>query len=462
MMKRYKMVGALLLWGAVGIASARVEMPGVFSDHMVLQQDQPLRFYGIADPGERIAVMADTTRGETVADGRGRWRVELPQRAPGRPFSVTVQGSSNRLQFANVVVGEVWFASGQSNMGWPLLWILGADKEIAAATNPQVRIYNAPERAAARPLDLVDGQWYPATPDSVKDYSALCVFFALKLQRELGVPVGIVHSSRGGSRIEPWIPAETYMGFPGDNRIQVPNLHWAFWAPAGLYNGQVSALTQYPVRGILWYQGESNLNDGAVYRDKLKALISGWRKAWNQPQLPFYFAQITPLDEANYGSYLPPFWEMQNDVVTTLPQVAMIPTLDLNPNLKLHPDEKKPVGERFADMALNKVYGRPRPSEAPMLRSFEATAGGMKIQFDHATGLRTRDGGPVRGFEIAGRDLQYRPAQAQIQSESVLVSSPLVSQPYAVRYAWSHRYTSNLVNAAGLPAAPFRTSRSGG
>lgn len=461
-MRARQVIGCLLLAAMAGSADARVEMAGVFSDHMVLQQGQPLRFYGVADPGEPVSVIADVARGATVADGRGRWRLELPARVPGRPFQVLVQGRSNQLRFQNVVVGEVWFASGQSNMGWPLQWVAGAERDILAAHNDDVRLYNVPERAAAVPLDLVDGQWYAATPETAKDFSALCVFFALKLQRELGVPVGVIHSSRGGSRIEPWIPTNSYIGFPGDQRGKVPNLHWAFWAPAGLFNGQVAALTSYPVRGVLWSQGESNLNDGAAYRDKLKALISGWRQAWQLPRLPFYFAQIAPLDEANFGAYLPVFWEAQNDAVASIADTAMIPTLDLNPSLKLHPDEKKPVGERFADVALDQVYGKARLSLAPAYRSHELAGAAIRIRYDHARGLRSSDGRAVSGFEIAGRDFVYRPAQARIEGETVLVSSPEVSQPVAVRYAWTPRYLSNLVNAAALPAAPFRTSRSDG
>jgi sialate O-acetylesterase len=503
-MKNPVAVFCLLL--AATAALADVEMPGVFGDDMVLQRDRPIALWGRADPGEPVTVRLGDHEVRTQADPAGSWRLDLPAHPAGGPHTVTVTGN-NSIEFDNVLIGEVWICSGQSNMEWPLERTEDAEAAIEAANDPLLRGIQVQNRLAGLPHFDIDGEWQHANPETAPGVSAVAYYFGRELRRELEVPVGLIDASWGGSRIEPWTPPEGFAAVPAVQAIREeidraqadfretlgpaldaleawvresrnalaeggslqppprfghPLGQWE--APTGLYNGMVHPLVPYTMRGVIWYQGESNLEDGSAYLDKMKALVGGWRQVWGQGDFPFYFVQLAPFDYTMYWpvekTALPLIWEAQADALA-ITNTGMAVTTDIGDLKDIHPGNKRDVGKRLALWALARTYVRDDlVYSGPLYRSMEVEGRRIRLHFDHTGGgLVSRDGEPLRRFEIAGDDREFVAADATIDGDTVVVWSDAVSQPSAVRFGWHQEAQPNLSNREGLPASPFRTHR---
>jgi sialate O-acetylesterase len=418
-------------------ARADVKLPSVLGSRMVLQRDKPLPVWGWADPGEEVKVEFAGQHASAKADDKGSWKVTLPAvKADGKTHRLTVTGK-NKVELEDVLIGEVWVGSGQSNMEWPLAATQKAKEAVAAAKHPTIRLFHVPKVQAKEPARDVKASWKPCTPDATKNFSAVLYYFGVHLQRELHVPVGLINSSWGGSPIEPWTVGPKGSG--------------------GMHNGMIAPVMPFAIRGVIWYQGESNVGNGIKYRDKMAALISGWRHVWGK-DMPFYFVQIAPWSKYRPGS-LPPLWEGQ---VATLkiPGTGMAVTTDLVDNINdIHPQNKRDVGDRLALWALAKTYGKKDlVYSGPLYKSMKVEGDKVRLSFAHAAGgLKSRDGKPLSEFEVAGEDGKFVPAEAAIEGETVVVHAKGVASPTQVRFGWRNTANPNLANTAGLPASPFQT-----
>ncbi|HNT35728.1 MAG TPA: sialate O-acetylesterase [bacterium] len=502
------MAGFLVLtaWLAVFPSGswAVVRLPKIFGDHMVLQRNATLPLWGWADAGEEIIVSIGEQRVTTTADSSGQWKVSLAAlREPG-PYSMTVTGANNSVQFSDILVGEVWFCSGQSNMEWQMNNINQADAEKAAAQFPNIRLFHVPKKAVSHPESDVDASWKACTPEEIPTFSAVAYFFGREIHEKVKVPVGLINCSWGGTRIEPWTPP---VGFDGIREVadiltvvqQADSQHkqavnealkqydqWLAsaketfakgsdveappaWpahplsshvAPTSLYNGMVHPLVPFAIRGAIWYQGESNHQEGLLYTWKMKALVEGWRKVWGQGDFPFYYVQLAPYRYQD-PNFLPLIWEAQQKAMDVISKSGMAVVTDLVDNVAdIHPRNKKDVGKRLALWALKNEYGQSDlPASGPVYQKMEIEGYRIRLHFTSAEGgLKTRDGKPLDSFMIAGEDKQFVPAMADFEGENIIsVASESIVQPVAVRFGWNQEAMPNLINGAGLPASPFRT-----
>ncbi|RZA33483.1 MAG: sialate O-acetylesterase [Lysobacteraceae bacterium] len=450
-------------------AFAEVRLPAILSDHMVLQRAARVPVWGWAAPGEGVSVRFGNQAHSMHAGPDGRWRVHLDLGSAGQaPGTLVVRGDSNEIVVNDVLVGEVWLASGQSNMEKPFgekkgqRPTFGSEETVAGADQPNIRLFKVAKVKAEHPADDVTGAWVRSSPASLlsTQFSAAAYHFGRRLKQELGTPVGLIDASWGGTRIESWtapdlVPPQTLPPQVKDR-------------PASLYNGMIAGLAPFALKGALWYQGESNIlytDDGPAYTPKMEALVAGWRRAF-ETELPFYYVQLAPhlysvvrAEQVSHGAEsLPRLREAQTDALR-IPNTAMIVTTDLADDLRdIHPRDKQTVGLRLANLALARTYGRTGIEPfGPTFRSVRFAGGRAIVGFDHAQGLAARDGKALDWFEIAGEDGQFHPAVARIEGGEVVVSSPQVAAPTSVRFGWHEAATPNLVNRAGLPAVPFRS-----
>ena len=484
---------------------ADVRLPHIFGDHMVLQREKPIRVWGWAEPGEKVTVAIGNEHAEATADEHRHWKVELPPVASKSPIEVTVAGK-NKIVLHDVLLGEVWICSGQSNMQMSVASSDNSRKEIADANHPNIRLLTVPMRPAGEPADNFSGSWVACTPKTVPGFTAVGYFFGRSLHEQLEVPIGLINSSWGGTRIEPWTPPVGFAEVPAlasilsdiekakaeYAKMTVDVLpRYADWlalaqqakarhepipappewpasplsnnyAPTGLYNGMIHPLVPFAIRGAIWYQGESNLGDGKLYFDKMKALIGGWRSVWHEGDFSFLYVQLAPF---KYGStdptLLPKIWEAQTAALA-IPNTGMAVTNDIGNPTDIHPKDKQDVGKRLALWALAKTYGKQIVYAGPLYveNSMKIEGSKIRVKFDHVGGgLVARNGKPLNWFQIAGADKNFVDAEAIIDGEWVIVSSPKVSKPVAVRFAWDQIADPNLQNVEGLPAAAFRTDK---
>ncbi len=489
---------------AAGTSFADVTLPRIFASDMVLQRDMPLPVWGWATPGEQVTVTIAGQKVATKADTLGRWQVKLAALpASAKPLEMTVTGK-NTVQFKNILVGDVWVCSGQSNMELQMKSVINATEEIASADRPAIRLFQVQKFVAPSPASNVLGRWDVCTPETVKSFSAVGYFFAVNLHKQIDVPIGLIGTSWGGTRIEPWTPAEAFAAVPAlatiagtvaqQNQQQtgaleplLPSLEaWLKAAsaarakgqpippmpplppaltdngkPTALYNGMVTGLVPFGIRGAIWYQGESNVSEGMLYCEKMKALIGGWRKAWGQGEFPFYYVQLAPYRYGNEPQKLPELWEAQVAALS-IPNTGMAVTNDIFGTVSnIHPTNKQDVGKRLALWALAKTYGvKDVVYSGPLYKSMKIEGSTIRVSFDHVGGgLASRDGEPLSWFEIAASDGKFVKADAKIDGQTVVVSSEEVPAPAAVRFAWSQVATPNLMNKEGLPASAFRTAQ---
>ena len=419
---------------------ADVRLPAVIGSHAVLQRDVPLPLWGWAEPNEEVTVAIDDNKATAKADADGKWRVTLkPMKADGKPHKLTVAGK-NELVLEDILIGEVWVGSGQSNMEWHLRSTHGAAEAIAAAKYPKIRLFHVPKVQKPQPASDVQATWKACTPETVPSFSGVLYYFGRKLHEEIDVPVGLINSSWGGSPIEPWTVTKDGSG--------------------GMYNGMIHPLQPFTVRGAIWYQGETNVmqKNGLAYYDKMKALSEGWRKTWNNDRLSFYFVQIAPWSGYQPGQ-LPALWEAQVASLK-IPRTGMVVATDLVDNIgDIHPRNKLDVGNRLARWALAKNYGqKDLVYSGPLYKSMKVEGHKIRLSFAHVGGgLISRDKKPLTEFQIAGEDGKFVPAVATIDGCEVVVQADEVASPKQVRFGWHKVANPNLSNRAGLPASPFQT-----
>jgi sialate O-acetylesterase len=484
-------------------AFAAVKLPSIFTDHMVLQRDKAVPVWGKATPGEEITVEFAGQKKTTKADAGGKWMVKLdPMPANAEPQVL----KAGNVSVQDVLIGEVWLASGQSNMEWEMQMKPDSKADIPNTTHPNLRLIEVPKTTALTPQDDVPAKWERSAPESAATFSAIGYYFGLKLHEELKVPVGIIQSAWGGTRIEPWTSIEGFDAVPelkdfvADVRSKLPGsdayraahekhlvavtqwqqavktalekkqpvpaipgqpatLDAGAGTPTALYNAMIHPLVPFAMRGAIWYQGESNHNEGFVYTDKKKALLASWRSVFQQPELPFYFVQIAPFQ---YGTEEPEilaqFWQAQRKCLD-IPHTGMAVITDIGEIPDIHPAKKKEVARRLSLWAMSKTYGKTDidPS-GPLYASHAIEGAAIRVKFAHAaSGLASRDGKALTHFEIAGRDGLFHAAEAQIDGDSIVLTSAKVSQPRRARFAWSKLAIPNLMDKDGLPATAFHT-----
>lgn len=483
-------------------ARAEITLAPLLRDGAVLQRDKPVPVWGTAHAGEKIRVQFAAQTAETTADAQGRWRVQLaPLKASVTPGEIVVTGATSpTVRVADVLVGEVWLCSGQSNMGFRVSRSISAKTDVPAASFPLIRQYDVPTVTTGTPQSTAAGTWVRTTPETVRLFTAVGYYFALELHRALGVPVGFIRAAPGGTRIEAWMSAEALAGDPA---FAVVGERWrdsvagyevrraahertvAAWekesaaakaagrefakakpaelqglglaAPSGLFNGMIHPLVPYALRGIVWYQGESNHTRAAEYHALFPAMIRQWRRDFAQGELPFYFVQLANYEQpSDKTGRLWAYLREAQAAALALPNTGMAVAVDVGDPKDLHPPNKPELGRRLALHARAKVYGEKLACESPRARGFEPAPGGMRVRLGDAAGLHLRDG-KTGGAEIAGADKVFHPATIRVDGESVVLASPAVPTPVAVRYAWKNAPETSLYNGAGLPVAPFRS-----
>ena len=485
---RLQIVRALagcVLGGSVSLHAGELKLAAIFGDNMVLQQQQRVPVWGWSTPGAAVKVYFNGQTKQTHADANGHWLVRLAKlKACAEPQSLVVESGETKT-FTNILVGEVWLASGQSNMEKPIgkqpgqKPTLNAEAELGAANYPQIRIFKVEKNLAATPradLDKFIG-WQLCSSNSLDEthFSAAAYFFGREIHTNLNVPVGLVESSWGGTRIEPWTPPVGFESVSSQAKFAQTILatnKLANTRPMAIYNAMIAPLAGFAMRGALWYQGESNLmgtnasNDYLDYADKMRALVGGWRQVWDEGNFPFYFVQIAPfkyyggkVPRVNSPEMLAEFWTLQSHAVERIKNTGMVVTTDLVDNLDdIHPRDKASVGHRLALLALNKTYGENVACSGPTYRKMKIVGDHIALSFDHsAGGLVSKDNQPLTWFTIADADKKFVPGEAKIVGDTVEVSAAGISKPAAVRFAWAETAQPNFYNRAGLPAEPFRT-----
>jgi sialate O-acetylesterase len=481
---------------------AAVKPHALIAENMVLQQGMKVPIWGTADDGEQVTVQFQGQ--EATATAReGKWLVRLDNLKTGGPYEMTIRGS-NTIHFKNVLVGEVWICSGQSNMEWPVQATQDAGKTIEQSTNPMIRLFTVAKRPASAPLKEVQGSWAECGPNAVPGFSAVGYFFGRDLQKALQVPVGLIHTSWGGTPAEAWTsrealeaePSLRYMAEKQDRELHdYPKALDRFaeefgrfrnlvakataaghdlpsppalpgdparnpWGASTLYNGMIAPLVPFAIRGATWYQGESNAGRAYEYRTLLPAMIRSWRAAWNEGDFTFLIVQLAPFTKIvrePTDSDWAELREAQLSTAQTLPKTGLAVITDVGEEFDIHPRKKKPVGARLALAARALAYDQKIVYAGPTYSAMHVDGSKIVLSFKHVgSGLVAR-GGPLTGFAVAGPDHKFVNAQAEIQGDKVVVSSPQVAQPVAVRFGWANYPVVNLWNKAGLPASPFRT-----
>ena len=463
-MKKYFLLFQILLLSLA--AHAVPKLPTLFSDNMVMQQNTIAQLWGTARPGHKGKMKASWGAGQTVmADAVGNWRASLPTSVAGGPYTITVSDGKT-ITLNNVMLGEVWLCSGQSNMEFPVKgWaqVLHADEEVAQAVHPDIRLLQIHKVSTLHPTGEVIANsptWQECSPQTVPEFSAVAYFFARQLTQALHVPVGVIDATWGGSNIESWISGETltqlpYMKSICDHLSGPTDRN----TPTALYNGMIRPLIPMAMRGVCWSQGEQNERRGYEYRDLFSMLIRDWRKAW-QRDFPFYFVQLANFHERHQEPVEAEWAELREaqDLALHLAHTGMAVTMDIGEGGNVHYPNKQEVGRRLALQALAKTYGKDVTCDGPRLAGYTISRDTVTVAFDHADGGLKAKAGRLTQFTVAGPDHIWHNAKAVIVDAShVAVWSDSVPMPVAVRYAWQDNPDADLYNGMGLPAAAFRT-----
>lgn len=475
---------------------AEIKMPVVFTDNMVLQRGASVPVWGWANDGETVTVQFAGQRVSTKAKN-GKWMVELKSmRANATPSRMTIDGR-NRIELNNILVGEVWLCSGQSNMAWTMLKSDDPQAEIANSANPMLRLFTVQRKKSDTPLEDLDMPWntgvygwQEASNQSVPDFSAVAYYFGKKLQKDLGVPVGLIHSSWGGSPAEAWTSNETLSSNKNYREDILDNYYLqlarhkkalaegkksrAPWQPSELYNGMINALVPYAIKGAIWYQGESNAGRAYQYRSLFPDMIKDWQKKWKQSDFTFLAVQLAPWDRNQKRSMeeitakpVESGWAELREaqlMAAKSPKNGMVVITDHGTKDDIHPPVKKPVGERLVLAARGIAYKEKITYSGPIFKTMKVKkekSGTYKaiLSFDHVgKGLEAK-GGKLTGFAVCGADQNFVWADAEIDGDTIVVSSPEVTKPVAVRFGWADYPVVNLFNKDGLPASPFRTDK---
>jgi sialate O-acetylesterase len=472
-------LAAIVLIVADSPARGDVKLPSLFGSHMVLQRDQKDRVWGKADPGEEVTVTIDHQVKTTKAGTDGKWLVTLDPMPAGGPHTLTVVGK-NTITLGDILVGEVWLCSGQSNMEWPVGQANDADLETRTAGNPQIRVISVPKVGTQEPQDNFDGKWEVCTSQTVASFSAVGYFFGRQLAESLHVPIGLIDDSWGGSSCEAWVRRDLLAADArynalldrwkkiesGDQSAPQPKNLKSLLAgnarPANIYNGVLKPTIGYGMRGVIWYQGESNASRAYQYRDLFPLMIQSWRDEWNIGDFPFYWVQLADF-RAEKPEPVESDWaelrEAQTMTLSRLPNTGQAVIIDLGETQDIHPRNKQDVAKRLARWALARDYGIAVPYQSPTYKSMEKQDSKIVLTFDNVGGgLKPFDVAAPRGFAIAASDRKFVWAEARVVGkDKVEVWSNEVSDPVAVRYAWADNPVCNLYSREGLPVTPFRT-----
>lgn len=431
-----------------------IELPAIFSDHMVLQRDQAIPVWGRATPGEVVTVRLEGSPARRDrADTDGHWRVDLPaEPASTNPRVLRIEGRSVQT-FKDVLVGEVWICSGQSNMEWSILQSKDAQLEIEASEDPWLRHIKVNRATATEGQFTFAGAWELSSPKVAGNWTAVGTHFGRKLRRELGVPVGLINTTWGGTRIEPWCDPSALAQKPTFAEL-VESRRADPQAPGALFDAMVHPLIPYGMRGAVWYQGESNAGEPERYRELLPLMIRSWREAWGQGDFPFGVVQLAPFESNGRWAELR---EAQDFGARAAGNAGLVVLLDVGNPTDIHPADKQTVGQRLGRWALAETYGRNILPSGPKVRSVTFTESSCVVQLDHAVGLGTRDGTAPGEFEVSIDKRSWQAAEATIAGNQITISGNGI---VAVRYAWSDvPVDANVVNADGLPMAPFRRAK---
>jgi hypothetical protein len=487
--------------------SAAVRLPSLFSDHMVLQRDGAVPVWGWADPGEAVTVSIAGQKQSAKAGADGKWSLKLEKLAATGPQTMTVK-ASNEITIKDVLIGEVWLASGQSNMQMQVNGVNNAKGEIANAKFPEIRMFSVERKTAETPQAECGGKWEVCSPETVARFSATAYFFGRDLHQTLKAPVGLINSSWGGTPIEGWTSVDAQQTLPAlapslaawEKRVAPPfdekqakarhEKLLEIWKtqsarakaagkrppqqpklmvsprlqpgrPGNLFNGMIAPLVPYAIRGAIWYQGEGNAGPAAkLYTDQLPLMIRDWRKRWGQGDFHFASVQLPAFKKPVDDPAAPSGWALIREAMLksrSLPNTGTAIVIDAGDADNIHPKNKQTVGKRLGLWARAEVYGEKIPSSGPLPAGHEVKKGSIVLKFTHTDGgLKSKDA-ELKGFAIAGKDQKWVWATAKIEGDTVVVSSPEVKAPVAVRYAWADNPTAPLANGAGLPASPFRT-----
>jgi sialate O-acetylesterase len=481
-----------------GLVNAQVKLPAIISNNMILQQNSKVALWGWASPGEKISITNSWNGKSTsvVADASGKWLTYIATTKAGGPYQLTFK-ASNTVTVDNILLGEVWLSSGQSNMEFfvgktnnpSYTGVVNYDEVVKDAEHPDIRLIDVPNKVADEPQYDFKGEWKICTPKTIDTFSAVAYFFAREINKATGFPIGIINSTWGGTPAESWTKKEVLQSDSGLNQILVryqkamdvyPSENdkyrtaLAKWredtsktkgaaprgpmgptsnqSPAKLYNGMIVPIEPYTIKGVIWYQGESNADRAFQYRTLFPAMINNWRKDWNNAKLPFYFVQISPHRSQNAE-----IRDAQLYVYRNTPYTGMAVTTDNGDSLDIHPRNKELVGKRLSLWALRNEYGQKNIIvSGPLYKSMKIEDDKIRISFDFDKGLLAKDG-ELREFTIAGDDQNFVPANAKIEGNTIVVWNDAVKNPKAVRFAWRNIPRPNLYNDAGLPASPFRT-----
>lgn len=468
---------------------ADVKLPNVFGDHMVLQQAQKNKVWGLAEAGEAVTVSIDKQVHKATADAGGKWMIQLDPLPVGGPYVLKINGK-NEIQFQDVLVGEVWICSGQSNMQWNVNSSNDADLERLTAKYPKIRMINFPQVGTQEPIWTHDRKWMVCTPETVGSFSAVGYFFARQLHETLDIPIGMINNAWGGSSCEAWVRRDL---FAADEKYKPLLDRWSKMEaqfaelsakqnpseeekkqlnglrgqmggnsrPANIYNGVLKSHLGYGIRGAIWYQGESNASRGYQYRDLFPLMIKSWRDEWAQGDFPFYWVQLADFTQERPEPGDSDWAELREAQTMTmkLPNTGEAVIIDIGEGKDIHPKNKVDVGRRLARWALAKDYQVKIPFHSPQYKSMEVQGNKAVLTFDYVDGgWRPFDTNEPRGFAIAGEDSKFVWASAKILPDGrVEVWSDKIAVPASVRYGWAHNPVVNMYNGAGLPLTPFRT-----
>lgn len=499
---------ALTVMALSGIAilptSADVRLPALFTDHMVIQRGVPIHIWGWAEPGEKVSVALATDHASGNADKDGKWQFDLKPLPAGGPDTLTVAGN-NTLSRRDVLVGDVWLCGGQSNMEFTLKRADNGAETAAASPDPKLRLFKVHTNKADQPAADVSGEWSVAGPDTTPNFSAVGYFFGRDLRRAENVPIGLISDNVGGTTAQAWTRAAVLDADPDLKKLYVdtvasdqaahdvamaryeaalakakasgakePTKPYGFWPSSILYNGMIAPLTPFRIRGVIWYQGESNTHDPAGYRQLLPAMIKDWRAQWNEPRMPFLIVQLAAFGSSSgNGMAWAETREAQQAAAQNLPNVGIAVIIDLGSKHQIHYTDKEPVGDRLALLARKMVYGeRNLVASGPtfddmlvdgskVIIKFANVGDGLTIKGGLSAGV-TVPGDTLVGFAIAGANGQFVTADAKIVAKDTVEAwSPQVAQPRTVRYGFANFPKVNLWNKNGLPAAPFRSDEAG-
>ena len=479
---------AQVVYGAITGNYGGLQLPEIYSDNMVLQHGQSLPLHGIANAGTKITVTIGKQQLNTTADSNGKWQVSLAPLAAKETYTLQITAGKEKRIFKNVVAGEVWLCSGQSNMEFEMFQASTGERDIPQAENPNIRLFdmeahwrtdnaNAWENSALDSINQLQyykpAQWEVCSPKTVRAFSAVAYYFGRRLQKELNMPIGLICNAVGGSPTEAWIDRRTLeYDFPrilnnwrendfimgwvrqraGENIAKATDkLQRHPYEPAYLFEAGILPLAQYPIKGVIWYQGESNAHNKEAHSKLFPLLVKSWRTEFNNPQMPFYYVQLSSINRPSWGW----FRESQRRLMKVVPHSGMAVSYDYGHPTDVHPKNKQPIGERLAQWALGDTYGKKVLPSGPLFRSATFNGKVATVTFDYAQGMHSADGKTLRGFELSDGNGIFYPATAEVIGEEVKVTSEEVSNPKAVRYGFSPVTDGNLVNEANLPASTF-------